>query len=232
MPSIYVTDPIHFYTFGLPTAPGAEVYIGTASSCQLCLPGAPGLAEVHACITCQGSEYMITDLGSPGGTFANGSQVRSVFLMPGVEYRMGSVVISLVVENAPPPQQRPMPWGAQPMAPQQPVMMQPVAPQMWAQPQGVAPQVVYTAAPQQVAGSEPAKKAPRAKMRHLSAAELDDLKSRFYSPSSHSFPFGKIILFLLVLLAIAFFANMLPFHREDALRFFRDLSRDMETPAQ
>lgn len=223
MARIYVSDTQHFYTYELPIVPGAEVYIGTAPNCQLSLPGTPGLADVHACIACQGREYMISDLASPGGTFANGTPVRSVFLMPGVEYRMGAAVVMLAVDGAPPPPQmmppvpQAQPWGAPP-------------PQYAPQPVYVAPPA-YAPAPQPAAEPKAAA-APRTKMRRLNAEQLDELKSRFYNKPTSGFPFGKIIFFILVLLAIAFFANMLPVHRDDALRFCRDLFRDMETPAQ
>ena len=232
MPRIYVSDPLHFYTYELPLTPGAEVYVGASPQCQLALPGVPGLADVHACITCQGAEYMISDLGSPGGTFANGSPVLSVFLMPGVEYRLGAAVIMLAVDGAPPPpqmvppmpQMAPQPWGAAPMpaygAPYMPPQYAPPQPQPQQQPQS-QPQ------PQQAAPAS-----PRPKVRRLNAEELDELKSRFYNPKAAGFPFGKVIFFALVLLAIAFFANMLPVHREDALNFFRTLSRDMEKTAK
>lgn len=234
MSRIYVKEPQHFYTYDLPVVPGAEVYIGSAPNCHLSLPGVPGLAEMHACITCQGQEYLISDLGSPGGTFANGSPVRSVFLMPGVEYRMGAVIIMLAVEGAPPPPQ---------MAPAAPPVQQP-----WGMQQGFgAPvqqpfynaQPPYGAPPMQQMPPQPqlqpqdaAPKPPKTKMRRLNADELDELKSRFYNPRKEGFPVSKIFFFILVLLAIAFFANMLPVHREDALNFFRNLSRDMEVPAK
>lgn len=241
MSRIYVSEPSHFYTYELPVTPGAEVYVGTSPNCQLCLPGVDGLAEVHACIVCQGQEYMISDLGSPQGTFANGTPVRSVFLMPGIEYRLGAVVITLAVEGAPPPQpqypQQPHPMMP-PMqqAPQAPPMMQP-----WGMPQqpmqppypqaGAQAPMGEVAAPsaEQPASSHSA--APRAKMRHLSMDELDALRSRFLQVRSSGFPWFKIIFFILALLTVAFFANMLPIHRDEAKDILNALFRDMDTPA-
>lgn len=118
MPLIYITEPTHFYTFELPVAPGAEIYIGTAPNCQLALPGVEGLGEVHACISCQPQGYVITDMGTPYGTLANGVPVQADFLRPGVEYRLGAAVITMPMEGAAAPQ--PMP--------QQQVMPQTVAP--------------------------------------------------------------------------------------------------------
>lgn len=113
MPLIYVTEPNHFYTFELPTVPGAEIYIGTAATCQLALPGVAGLGEVHACISCQPQGYVITDMGTGYGTFANGAPIQADYLRPGVEYRMGSAVITLPAEGAAAPQQpQPLPQQA------------------------------------------------------------------------------------------------------------------------
>lgn len=236
MPRIYVTEPRHFYTYELPVVPGAEVLVGAAPHCHLSLPGVEGLADVHACITCQGQEYMISDLGSPGGTFANGTPVHSVFLMPGVEYRMGAVVITLAVEGAPPQPQYMAPPAFSPQpAPQLPPQPWPVAPQPMQQAYG-APYMQQPVYAQPAPAAAEAPPAPQAvsrgpRVRHLNRDELDELKSRFYNPRSEGFPYGKIIIFILVLLTIAFFANMLPVHREDARNFLNDLFRDLETPA-
>lgn len=132
MPLIYITAPNIFYTFELPVVPGAEVYVGTAPTCQLSLPGVDGLGEVHACIACQPQGYVITDMGSPYGTMANGMPIQADILRPGVEYRLGAAVITLPMEGAMPPQQgmpmqmpmqqqMPMPQGVpmQQMPPQQ-----------------------------------------------------------------------------------------------------------------
>lgn len=236
MPRLYVTEPHHVYTFELPVIPGAEVYIGTSPQCQLSLPGVPGLAEVHACIRCMGAEYVIVDMGASTGTFVNGVPVSSVSLLPGAECRLGAAIITMMAESSPPPHffapvqsprvVAPPPYGAAPLSAPPPYgMPQPVYMPHQAQP----PQQGAVVPPaQQQQSSAPSSKV---KVRRLNAQELDDLKSRFYNPRPEGFPLGKIILFVLLLLAIAFFSNMLPVHREDALNFFRILARDMETPA-
>lgn len=112
MPRILISEPQHFYTFDLPIVPGAEVYIGTAPTCQLALPGVEGMAEMHACIVCQPQGYVISDLGSPYGTFANGVPFQSDYLMHGIEYRMGAAVITLAPDEAVPQQAVPMPQQA------------------------------------------------------------------------------------------------------------------------
>lgn len=237
MPRLYITEPQHLYTYELPVAPGAEVLIGSAPHCHLALPGVPGLAERHACITCYGHEYMISDLGSGGGTFANGTPVRSVFLMPGVEYRLGAAVVAFGADGAPPPPQfmapPAYPVAPGPMPPRQWPPQQPYAAPPYMQMPGYG-QPSGSAAPALPPRQEPASSAAAArgpKVRRLNREELDELKSRFYNPRPHGFPVGKVILFVLVLLAIAFFADMLPVHREDARNFLNALFRDLETPA-
>lgn len=98
MPLIYISAPNYYYTYELPATPGAEIYIGTSPQCQLSLPGVEGLAEVHARIACQPQGYVLSDMGTPYGTLANGVPIQADYLRPGVEYRMGSLVISLPAE--------------------------------------------------------------------------------------------------------------------------------------
>lgn len=210
MPRIYVIAPNCFYTYELPVTPGAEVLIGTAPQCHLLLPGVEGLAGVHACIVCQGADYMISDMGSPMGTFANGTPVRSVFLMPGVEYRMGSLLISLAVEGMPPPV-APMP--VQPWGMPQPMIMQ---------------QPLYPAAPPPTNAPPAASPAPKSRVKRLNREELNALRSKFNFTQSKKFPFGKLIFLGLVLLCIAFFADWLPIHRSDAQEYLNALVRDMD----
>lgn len=106
MPTIYVSAPNVYYTFELPVHLNEEVLVGTAPHCQLSLPGVEGLGEVHASISCQPQGYVITDLGTPYGTLANGVPIQADYLRPGMEYRMGALTIVLpAVENAVMPQQ-------------------------------------------------------------------------------------------------------------------------------
>ena len=113
MPLIYVSAPNYYYTYDLPAVPGAEVYVGASPQCQLSLPGVEGLGEVHASIVCQPQGYVITDLGTPYGTMANGMPIQADYLRPGVEYRMGALVITLPMEAAMPPQGAPAPAPVQ-----------------------------------------------------------------------------------------------------------------------
>lgn len=100
MATIYIAAPNIYYTYELPAVPGAEIYVGTSPQCQLSLPGVEGLGEVHASISCQPQGYLITDYGTPYGLLANGVAIKADYLRPGVEYRLGTAVITLAAESA------------------------------------------------------------------------------------------------------------------------------------
>lgn len=212
MPRIYITEPNHFYTYELPTAPGAEVLIGTAPHCQLALPGVGGLGDVHACISCQPQGYVIADLGSPTGTFANGVPIRSEFLMPGVEYRLGAAVITLAVEGMP-PQQPPMGMPMQPpvgMPPQQPPVAQAAA-QQQAQPAAkkkASPLKTGGAAAGGATKIKAAGKAGKAGKSDLASMAAKFDRSRGKGASRATF------LYVVVLLVIAFYAGIALHHWE------------------
>ena len=215
MPRIYITEPNHFYTYELPATPGAEVRIGTSPQCQLALPGVGGLAELHASISCQPQGYVITDMGSPAGTLANGVPIRTDFLRPGVEYRMGNAVITLAAEGAPAPQQGYAPQGYAP------------APQGYAPaPQGYVPQPGYAQqpAPQQPAGEQPAAKKPLKKASPLktgaaasstkvSGKKLNAMASKF-DRGSRNVSSNLTYIYVLVLLIVAFYAGIALHHWE------------------
>lgn len=233
MPKIYAIAPNCYYTFELPTAPGAEVLVGSAPHCHLALSGINGLGEVHAVITCHGNHYMIADQGSPAGIYANGTPVRHVNLMPGVEYQLGGLTLVLPVEGAPPPQ----PWRAgappqmQPFPPQQmPMMPQgqswPGAPMYQAQPmqQPVIQPVIVAA--------QPGEQKKRRKMRGLSPDELAVLKARYARNHPRSFPFGRIFLLIIVVLIVLLALDLLPIERATVINFLRDICNDLGKSAK
>lgn len=198
MPRIYITEPNHFYTFELPTAPGAEVLIGTAPHCQLALPGVGGLGEVHACISCQPQGYVITDLGSPTGTFANGVPIRSEYVMPGVEYRLGAAVITLAAEGAP----------AQQAMPQQAPAQQAAAPA----PQPAAAAAAPHAAPKKKAS--PLKTgAAASKATKLGKKDLGNLAAKFDRSRGKNASKATFI-YVVALLIVAFYAGIALHHWE------------------
>lgn len=212
MPRIYITEPNHFYTFELPTAPGAEVLIGTAQHCQLALPGVDGLSEVHACISCQPQGYVIADLGSATGTYANGVPIRSEFLMPGVEYRLGAAVITL---EAAMPQQQPM--GMPPVQQAPMGMPQQQAPAPMAQaPQAATPQAQPATAKKKAsplktgaaAGGATKIKASKGGKNNLTSMAAKFDRTRGKSASQATF------LYVVVLLVVAFYAGIALHHWE------------------
>lgn len=203
MPRIQIIEPNHVYTFELPVAPGAEVLIGTAPHCQLSLPGVGGLGEVHARISCQPQGYVISDMGSPYGTLANGVPLRSDYLMHGVEYRMGAAVITLLPDAA---------------MPQQPMQAQPAAP-AYQQPAAAAAPAKKTVVRKKVAtaaGSAPA------------APAKGDLKSaadRFNrSKGGNSALFNLI--YVIVLLAAAVYAGIALRHWQSTGNFLPGITSD------
>lgn len=197
MPRIYITEPNHFYTFELPTIPGAEVLIGTAPHCQLALPGVAGLGEVHASISCQPQGYVMSDMGSPTGTFANGAPIRSEYMMPGVEYRLGAAVITLAAEDVP---QQAAPQPVQQAAPQ----AQMPAPAAAPQPEAAAkkPTLKKKASPLKTGGGA---KTPKKDLAGM-AAKFD--RSRGKSASQATF------IYVVILLVVAFYAGIALHHWE------------------
>lgn len=216
MPRIYITEPNHFYTFELPTAPGAEVLIGTAPQCQLALPGVAGLGPVHACISCQPQGYVVADMGSPTGTFANGVPIQSEYLMPGVEYRMGAAVITLAAEGMP-PQQQPMGMPQQQPMPQQQAAPT-AAPQQ--QPKKKASPLKTGAAAAKSAGKAPGK---GAKLDLASKAARFD-RSRGGAASKANF------IYVVVMLVIAFYAGIALHHWERTGNCLPGLVQDEQDP--
>ena len=99
MPHLRITEPEPGSAYELPAIEYAEVVVGTAPYCQLCLPEVKGLAAVHACIVCKKQGYMITDLNTSCGTLEGGVPIRgTVPMKPEVEYRMGDLCVVLEKE--------------------------------------------------------------------------------------------------------------------------------------
>lgn len=196
MPRIQIIEPNHFYTFELPVVPGAEVLIGTAPHCQLALPGVAGLAEVHARIVCQPQGYIISDLGSPYGTTANGAPFHSDYLMLGVEYRMGAAAISLLPDEGMLPPQQMHPQHMAPPMPQQ------VAPAPM--PARAAAPAAGTVAPKKtVVRRKPASAAAPA----TPAADINELAQRYNRKNSGNTALFNLI-YVIVLLVAAVYAGV------------------------
>jgi pSer/pThr/pTyr-binding forkhead associated (FHA) protein len=109
----------------------AQTFIGRSERAQIPLFGDPNVAPMHACIVRQGpQQYLLTDGGTPGGTFLNGQPVSQAPLFHGAQIRIGSFNLEFLMKNAPIPVRGPEAYAGQSYpyqgAPQQPV---PVTPQ-------------------------------------------------------------------------------------------------------
>lgn len=221
MPLIYITAPNNiFYTFELPVMPGAEVYVGTAPNCQLALPGVEGLGEVHACIACQPQGYVITDMGTPYGTLANGMPIQADFLRPGIEYRLGAAVITLPAEGAAAPQQA-APMAAMPMQQSAPM---PAAPQQAAAPAPATKQpALKKKSPLKTGGV--AKPGAGAAKGAAASADITAMADRFKRKGDSAL-FNMI--YVVVLIAAAVYAGMALRHWQRTGNFLPGIVADGE----
>jgi hypothetical protein len=72
-----------------------EITIGRAESCDIGLFGGQGVEKVHARITRQGNGYVLSDAGTPGGTFLNGTRIAEPTpLRDGDRIQMGNCVLA------------------------------------------------------------------------------------------------------------------------------------------
>lgn len=105
MPRIYIKNQNQVYAFELPVEPGTEVVLGSAPTSSVLLPAESGVAPVHARVVCQPEGYVIEDLQSGYGVFQNGRPVQAEYMMPGVDYVLGTVGVCYDPQtNAPYPQ--------------------------------------------------------------------------------------------------------------------------------
>jgi hypothetical protein len=75
-----------------------SVTLGSYDGCEIYLPGDPAIGKKHARIYRQGGRFLIEDLGSPSGTFVDGSSVSpgsSVEIQKGAAVRLGNTVLEL-----------------------------------------------------------------------------------------------------------------------------------------
>jgi len=129
----------------------ARTFIGRSESANVPLFGDPNVAPIHASIDKQGNQYILTDGGSPLGTYVNGQRVNQAILMPGSQIQIGSFVLQFLLKGTPAPYRGPeayvgqaYPLGGpqmvhpmhQPMGQPMPQPMQQPMPQMQPQPMG------------------------------------------------------------------------------------------------
>lgn len=204
MPRIFIKEPNHFYTYELPVAPGSEVVIGSAPTCQLALPGVGGLSPVHARIVCQPQGYVIEDLKSQYGTLQNGRPVQAVYMMPGAEYMLGAACITLDPQS---------------------LVTQPAQAE---QPQTVAPE---QPSPDQEAAQPPVKKVSVLKRSSsgtpssakTGATELNKLAKKYDRSKGGS---KLTLIYVVVLLLLAFYAGMALRHKERTGNYLPGIQAD------
>lgn len=102
----------------------AQNFLGRGETCHVILRNDPQIAPVHASIARQGQHYVVSDAGTPAGTFVNGHRISQASLNPGDVLQIGGFALRFMVKNM---QAAYVPGGfAPPQAPQAPM---PVAPQ-------------------------------------------------------------------------------------------------------
>ncbi|HWD37982.1 MAG TPA: FHA domain-containing protein [Fimbriimonas sp.] len=81
----------------------AQTFIGRNESASVPLRGDPNVAPVHAVIQKQGSQYVLSDGGSPIGTYVNGQRIQQAILTPGAIIQIGSFALRFLVKGTPAP---------------------------------------------------------------------------------------------------------------------------------
>jgi hypothetical protein len=80
--------------YPLPADPGAEVTIGSASTCSLVLNDPSGrLSRQHARLTREGARWVVRDLDSKNGMRVDGVRRPKVQLEPGSELSLGGIML-------------------------------------------------------------------------------------------------------------------------------------------
>lgn len=89
-------------------------FIGRSESSQIPLFGDPNIAPMHACIVRQGpNQFLLTDGGSPIGTYLNGQRVQQAPLFHGAVITVGSYNLEFLMKNQPAPVRGPEAYPGQ-----------------------------------------------------------------------------------------------------------------------
>ncbi|MBQ9095206.1 MAG: FHA domain-containing protein [Akkermansia sp.] len=92
----------------LEATPGKVVIIGRDEACDIPLPEASGVSRQHCSITATGTDFILKDLGSTNGIYANAVKLeKDTPLKEGVKYTIGDAEfqvmgLSLIASPAPP----------------------------------------------------------------------------------------------------------------------------------
>ncbi len=81
----------------LEAIPGKVVVIGRDEECDVALPEATGLSRRHCSITCTADGFMLKDLGSTNGTYADTVKLEAEApLKEGVKYTIGDAAFQVM----------------------------------------------------------------------------------------------------------------------------------------
>ena len=104
MASLIITINERKQGFDLPAILGKVTIIGCDDACDISLSGVDGLSHRQCSITCTEKGFMLEDLDSTNGTYANEKEVEEPVLMKeGVVYAIGdaSMIIAELANFAP-----------------------------------------------------------------------------------------------------------------------------------
>lgn len=96
----------------------AQTFIGRSEGAHVPLFGDANVAPIHASIQKQGGNFIITDGGSPMGTFVNGQRIQQAMLAHGSVIQIGSFSLQFLLKGQPAPAYGPEAYRGQgfPMA--------------------------------------------------------------------------------------------------------------------
>lgn len=77
----------------------AQNFIGRGETCHVILRNDPQIAPIHASITRQGQHFVLSDAGTPAGTFVNGHRIGQASLQPGDVVQIGGAVMRFMVKG-------------------------------------------------------------------------------------------------------------------------------------
>lgn len=104
MASLIITINERKQGFDLPAILGKVTVIGCDDACDISLSGVDGLSHRQCSITCTEQGFMLEDLDSTNGTYANDTEVEEPVLMKeGIVYAIGdaSMIIAELADYAP-----------------------------------------------------------------------------------------------------------------------------------
>ena len=92
---------------------GTRTFIGRSESAQVPLFGDPNVAQIHAVIDRQGPNYILTDNGSPMGTYVNGQRVGQAVLFNGAQIQIGGFLLQFLLKGHAAPARGPEAYAGQ-----------------------------------------------------------------------------------------------------------------------